>query len=352
MAVDTPSRISFASDNTAGAHPDVLQAVVDANDGCVMGYGADAYTAEAEELFRSELGDRAQPFLVFAGSAANVIALQAVTRSGDVIICSSDSHVFMSECGAPERLTGAKLIGLQDDHGRIAPRQIAEQVRSGHDPHSGNPAAVSITQATEKCTVYRPKEIRAIADTAHEHGLKLHMDGARLANAAVGLGVSLREITVDAGVDILSFGGTKNGLLGGEAVVCFDEETAHRLRYVRMQSLHLASKMRFLSVQFSALLRDGLWRRCAENANATATRLAAGLEGMPGVELLHPVEANLVVASLPAAAVAALHDSFDFYDRGHADGKTIIRLVGTFRSTTDEVDAFLEAARRELENGA
>ena len=341
-------RISFASDNSTGAHPDVLQAVVDANDGCVMGYGADPYTAEAEELFRHELGDQARPFLVFAGSAANVIALQAITRSGDAIACSSNSHVFMSECGAPERFTGSKLVGLRDHHGKIAPQQIAEQVVSGHDPHSGNLAAVSITQATEKCTVYRPDEIRAIAATAREHGLKLHMDGARLANAAVSLGASLREITVDAGVDILSFGGTKNGLLGGEAVVCFDDETAHRLGYVRMQSLHLASKMRFLAAQFSALLRDGLWRRCAENANATAARLAAGLEGLPGVELLHPVEANLLVASLPSTAAAALHERFDFYDRGQIEDRTTIRLVGSFRSTEAEVDAFLEAARKEL----
>lgn len=352
MAVRTSNRISFASDNTTGAHPDVLQAVVDANDGCVMGYGADAHTAEAEELFRWELGEQARPFLVFAGSAANVIALQAVTRGGDVIICSSDSHVFMSECGAPERLTGAKLIGLPDQHGKIAAQQIADQIARGGDPHSGNPAAVSITQATEKCTVYRPEEVRAIADVTHKHGLMLHMDGARLANAAVALGISLREITVGAGVDVLSFGGTKNGLLGGEAVVCFDEETAHRLRYVRMQSLHLASKMRFLSVQFSALLRDGLWQRCAKNANATAASLATGLEGLPGVKLLHPVEANIVVASLPAAAAAALHESFDFYDRGQAAGKTIIRLVGTFRSTDAEVDTFLSAARRELEAAA
>ena len=348
MAATAPPRISFASDNSTGAHPEVMQAVVDANDGCVMGYGRDPYTAEADELFRRELGDRAHPFLVYAGTAANVIALQAITRSGDVVLCSANSHVFQSECGAPERLTGSKLIGLPDDHGKIHTRQLLAEIERRTDPHSGNPAAISITQATEKCTVYRLDEIRAIADLAHERGLKLHMDGARLANAAISLGESLRAVTVDAGVDIVSFGGTKNGLLCGEAVVCFDDETAHRLSFVRMQSLQLASKMRFLSVQFSTLLRDGLWRRCAENANATAARLAAGLECLPGIELLHPVEANLIVLSMPDAVVAALHEGFDFYERSQSGGRTTIRLVGSFRTTDEEVDAFIQAAGREL----
>src|SRR5581483_11961461 len=254
-----PAR-SFASDNNAGVHPKVLEAIAAVNQGHVVGYGVDPYTEEAIENFKQHFGKDIEVFIVFNGTAANCLGLKALTESYQAVICADGAHIYTDECGAPEKFTGCKLIPIAAPDGKLTVESVSHAYHGIGDQHHVQPRVVSITQVTELGTVYKPREVRDLARFAHEHNMFLHMDGARIANAAVSLGLSLREATRDLGVDVLSFGGTKNGAMGAEAVIFFDKALSRDFLYIRKQGMQLASKMRFISAQFSALFTDDLWR--------------------------------------------------------------------------------------------
>ena len=335
----------FASDNHAGVHPDVLAALAGANDGHAGAYGGDPWTERAEELFRAHFGDEARGFPVFNGSGANVTVLDSLTRSFEAVICTETAHMHVDECGAPERIAGAKLYTVATEHGKLGPDDIGRWESRRGDDHHAQQRIVSITQATELGTVYTLAETRAIADAAHELGMLLHVDGARLANAAASLGVSLKELTTDCAVDAVSFGATKNGLMFGDAVVFLRPELADGFEFVRKQLGQLASKMRFLSAQFEALLAGDLWLRNARHANEMAARLAGAVGDLPGLEIVHPVEANGIFARLPRAAVETLladlpgEPPFHVWD----ERESIVRWMCAWDTTPDDVDEFAAA---------
>ncbi|BBK31007.1 L-threonine aldolase [Stella humosa] len=336
--------MNFASDNTAGAHPAVLQALAEASTGRAMPYGNDPWTdrvaARLAEIFETPV----EIFPVATGTACNALALSALTPPWGAVYCHEQAHVEVDECGAPEMFTGgAKLVTLPGQDGRIAPETLAEALDRGGfgSVHSVQPSALSLTQSTECGTVYRPDHLRALCDLAHAKGLGVHMDGARFANAVAALGAAPADITWRAGVDVLSLGATKNGAMAAEAVVFFDRGRADRFAFRRKRAGHLFSKMRFLSAQLEAYLADGLWLANAAHANAMATRLAAGLQGLPGVTLRHPVEANTLFAALPGPAIDAMAAAgFRFY-RWPDAGPDTIRLVTAFDTEAADVDAFL-----------
>ncbi len=334
----------FASDNYAGAHPEVLAAVAEANAGHAAAYGADPWSERAEELLRAHFGEETAAFLVFNGSAANVLCLRALCRPWESVICAAQAHVNVDEGGAPEAIAGLKLQAIPTRDAKLTPEDVEWQLGRVGDEHAVQPRVVSITQSTELGTRYTPYELSALAHFAHARGLLLHVDGARLANAAAGLDVSLREITTDAGVDAVSFGGTKNGLLLGEAVVFCDPAHAEGFAYLRKQTLQLASKARFLAAQFVALLEGDLWRRNATHANTMAAHLGEVLGGIPGVRLTQPVQANAVFAVLPPSVDDKLRRDWPFYTWDEATGE--VRLVCSWDTTPEEVDAFAAAAAR------
>ncbi len=337
---------SFASDNNAGVHPEILAAIAAANDGHVRAYGDDPYTARAVECFRDHFGPATEVFFVFNGTGANVLGIQALTRPHEAVICADFAHINVDECGAPEKFTGCKLLGVPAPAGKVTAEAVAGRLRGIGDQHHVQPRVVSISQSSEYGTVYTPAETSALADYCHANGLLLHMDGARISNAAAALGLPLRALTAAAGVDVLSFGGTKNGLLGGEAVVFFDPALADRFRFLRKQAMQLSSKMRFLGAQFAALLGDDLWLRSARHANAMARRLADGLRVIDGVTITQPVDANAVFALLPPSHVAALQSEAFFYVWD--EGRTEVRLMASFDTTEDDVDRFVAAVTRQL----
>lgn len=283
----------FASDNNAGIHPDILKAVGQADVGHAKGYGDDPWTEEAIAVFREIFGD-VEIFFVYGGTAANVLSLQAMTDSFNGIICSSVAHISVDECGAPEKFTGCKLIAIPSPDGKITVEQIRQYAHGVGDEHHVQPKVISITQATECGTVYSAGEILTITDYAHNNGMLVHVDGARIANAAVSLGAGLNDITGKAGIDALSFGGTKNGMMCGEAVVLFNKSFASNFKYIRKQGMQLASKMRFISAQFRALLTDGLWWKNARHANQMARLLAQELCQLPCVHITQKVQSNAV----------------------------------------------------------
>jgi threonine aldolase len=337
----------FASDNHSGAHPEVLAAIQAANEGHAPAYGEDSYTAVAEERFREHFGPETRAFPVFNGSGANVAALDAVTRGFESAICTETAHMHVDECGAPERIAGTKLLTVATEHGKLAPADIGRWEGRRGDDHFPQPRVVSITQATELGTVYEPDEVKAIADAAHELGMVLHVDGARLANAAAALDLALREITTDLGVDVVSFGGTKNGLLFGEAVVFLRPELAEGFIFVRKQLAQLASKMRFLAVQFDALLGGDLWLRNASHANEMARRLAEAVGAVDDVEIAHPVQANAVFARLPRPAIDRLLSDWPYVTPFYIWDEAVneVRWMCGWDTTPEDVDAFAGAVR-------
>jgi len=338
-----PSVHTFASDNYAGAHPEVLQAIVDAAGGHVGSYGADPYTQRLAEVVVETFGEGATIDPVLTGTGANVAALQALTPRWAAVICATTAHVYTDEGGAPERLGGLKLLTVPTPDGKLTPELIDRQAYGWGDQQRPQPLAVTITQSTELGTVYTPDEIRAVTDHAHTLGMRVHLDGARLANAAASLGVPLRAITRDVGVDSVSFGGTKNGLVLGESVVTFSEEARAGLVYLRKMDAQLASKMRFVSAQFLAMLEGDLWLRSATRANTMAARLAAGLATLPGVTVTQAVDANAVFVVLPPETVEPLRAAHHFYDWNRATGE--VRLMCSFDTTEAHVDRFVEDAR-------
>ena len=344
-----PSVRGFASDNYSGVHPEVLAALAAANEGHQVSYGEDDYTARLQQLMEQHFGEGIECFPVFNGTGANVLSLQSLLPRWGAVVCASTAHINMDENGAPERIGGIKLLQVPTADGKLTPELIDKEAWGWGDEHRAQPLAVSITQTTELGTCYTPEEVRAIAEHVHSKGMKLHMDGARLANAAAHLGVPLRAFTRDAGVDILSFGGTKNGLLFGEVVVALNPAAAQGLIYLRKMNMQLASKMRFMSAQFIALLEGDLWLRSASHANAMAARLRAGVESIPGVELSQKTESNGVFAILPAGVADRLRESFRFYDWNEA--KREVRWMCSFDTTEDDVDSFIAAIKRELAAG-
>ena len=332
---------SFGSDNHAPVHPAVLSAIAEANAGDAPSYGDDPWTSRAEELFKVHFGPDAEAFLVFTGTAANVLALDSVVRPYQAVICADTAHIHTDECGAPERHLGSKLLPVPAVDGKVTVDAASSAVRGVGDQHHVQPRVLSITQSTELGTRYAPDEVRELADWAHAHDLLLHLDGARLANAAAGLGVGLAEATAGCGVDVLSFGATKNGGLGAEAVVFLRSGLADGFRFRRKQGMQLASKMRYAAAQFVALLSDDLWRRNAASANAMASRLAAGVAGVPGVRITRPVEANAVFAVPPAGVVAPLQAAYPFYVWDERTGE--VRWMTSFATSEEDVDGFVTA---------
>ncbi|MGA7888988.1 MAG: low specificity L-threonine aldolase, partial [Candidatus Sulfotelmatobacter sp.] len=307
-----PAR-SFASDNNAGVHPEILEAIARANQGHVVAYGDDPYTDSAKKKFEEHFGPDIAVFFTFNGTGANVLGLQALTRSFQSILCSDYAHIYCDECGAPEKHTGCKLIPLPHQDGKITLASVRHAYHGIGDQHHSQPRVISITQCTEMGTVYQPEEIQTLARFAHERDMFLHVDGARMANAAASLGQTLRQATRDLGVDVLSFGGTKNGILGGEAVVFFRPELSRDFLYLRKQSMQLASKMRFIAAQFEALLTNDLWRRSAEHANRMARLLEKEVSRIPGVKVVWKVEANGVFVQIPREAIEKIKQHYFFY---------------------------------------
>ncbi len=346
----------FASDNYAGVHPEVLAAIADANGGHQISYGDDVYTERLHEVIRAEFGERAEVFPVFNGTGANVVALTSLLPRWGAVVATSTAHIHTDEGGAPEKMAGLKLYTVPTPDGKLTPELLATEAWGWGDEHRAQPLSVSITQTTELGTLYSPAEVRVIADWAHENGMALHMDGARVWNAAAALATPFATFTTDAGVDILSFGGTKNGLLGAEAIVVIDPDRlpggADSLRYLRKTSMQLTSKMRFLSVQLLALFDDKLGLRSATHANAMAARLRAALEAeiaagaIAGLSFSQATTANAVFAVLPNDAADRIRERVRFYDWDRAAGQ--VRWMCAFDTTPDDVDAFVTVIREEL----
>lgn len=346
MLNDTLYPKSFASDNHAGVHPAILDAISAANEGDAPAYGGDAATAVFERQIKDEFGDGAEGFAVLNGAGANMVGLALMLGRYDGIICADTAHIATHEAGAAERLLGVKLITVPTADGKLRPGDITTRLGGIGNPHESQPKVVSISQVTELGTCYSPDEIAALAETAHEAGLFLHVDGARLANAAAHLSCPLRAITTDTGVDVFSLGGTKNGALAAEAVVVLEPSLSRGVPFLRRQSLQLASKMRFISAQLSALLTDELWRSNAAHANAMATRLAEGTAGLPGVELAYPVESNAVFAALPEKATKALQERYLFHVWDEQTG--VVRWMTAFNTTPQQVDDFIRDIKSAL----
>jgi threonine aldolase len=337
-------RRGFASDNAATIHPEVLTAISAANVGHAYGYGHDGWSERLSDRFTEHFGRNARAYPVWSGTAANVLSLRATCRPWEAVICAPTAHLNVDECGAPEAIGGVKLLLAETEHGKLSPESVDRRIERVGDVHAVQPRVVSISQCTELGTVYAVDEVRELAAFAHARGLLLHVDGARLANAAAALDVLLAEITVGSGVDVLSFGGTKNGLLGAEAVVFLAPELGEGFEYLRKQSLQLASKMRFLSAQLEALLTDGLWLRCAAHANAMAARLAERVGGVRGVSITRPVQTNAVFARLAPDAIASLQRDYDFYvwDEHQAE----VRWMCSWDTTEADVEEFAAAVER------
>jgi len=339
---------SFASDNNAGIHPEVLKAIAAVNQGHVVGYGDDPYTASATRVFKRNFGEGIEVFFVFNGTAANCLGLKALTKSYEAIICSESAHINNDECGAPEKFTGCKLIPIPTKDGKLTVDAVKSAWHGIGDEHHVQPRVISITQATEMGTIYRPDEIRALAGFAHEHGMFLHVDGARIANAAAASGLNLRQCTNDLGVDVLSFGATKNGAMGAEAIVFFDPALAGDFKFYRKQGMQLASKMRFLSAQFEALFKGDLWLRNAQHANRMAQLLKREVSKIPKVKVVYKVEANGVFVQIPRSAIAKLQKRYFFYLWN--EQQSVVRWMCSWDTTESDVKQFAEFVVRTVGN--
>ena len=337
---------SFASDNNAGVHPKILEAIIAANEGHVIAYGDDPYTARATLKFQQQFGKEAEVFFVFGGTGANVLGLKAVTEPHHAIICAETAHINVDECGAPEKFTGCKLLTVTAENGKLQVDRIKHFLHGVGFEHHVQPRVISVSQSTEMGTVYAVEELKALSRFAHKNNMLLHMDGARIANAAVSLKRELKDITVAAGVDILSFGGAKNGMMYGEAVVFFDRSLAKDFKYTRKQGTHLPSKMRFISAQFEALFTGDLWRRNAEHANRMAQILARELSQMPQVKITQKVDANGVFAIIPPRYVPALMEKYFFYVWNEETSE--VRFMTAFDTTADDIRDFVRLMRKTL----
>jgi threonine aldolase len=336
----------FASDNNAGIHPDILNELSVINKGHVIGYGSDKFTEEAHELFRQHLGKSTETFFVFTGTAANVLGISAVTRSWNSVITASSAHLEQDECGAPEKFIGCKVLTADTPDGKITTELIEKHMHGFDFEHHAQPKVISITQSTEMGTVYSIDEIRKISDYAHSTGLLLHMDGARIANAAISLGLPFKAITTDAGIDVLSFGGTKNGMMAGEAVCFLKPGLSSDFKYIRKQGMQLASKMRFISAQYIAYFRNDLWKKCASHANSMARILAEKIKDLEGVRITQPVQSNGVFVVIPHDVAEKVRQQFFFYPWD--EKKSEYRLMASWDTAEEDIEEFVSLLRKEL----
>jgi len=345
--VDTTAMSAFAgfgSDNHAGVHPAVLKALEHVNSGYAVAYGDDETTAQAVALFKNIFGSASDPYFLYNGTGANILGLRTVMESFNSVICTDVAHLTVHECCGPESFIGCKLVPVPTPDGKLTVDAVDSCLIGVGDPHMAQPRVVSLTEATERGTVYRPAEIKALSKYAHEHGLLVHMDGARLCNAAASLQVGLNELVGEVGVDVLSFGGTKNGMMFGEAVVFFDKEASSCFPFFRKQGMQLTSKMRYISAQFIAMLEGDLWLQNARHANVTAQVLAEGLRKISGVKITQPVEANMVFAVLPERSIGKLQK--DFFFHRFNERKREVRFVCSFQTQSLEIEVFLAAVRK------
>ena len=326
---------SFASDNNSSVHPEVMQALVDANAGHALGYGDDKWTEEATEMVKSLFARPCEPLFVFNGTGSNTMALQLMTRPYHIIFCAETGHIAVDECGAPGKGTGCFIRTIATPDGKLTPELLAPYMVNFGVEHHSQPGAVYISQCTELGTIYKPQELRELCDYAHAHGLQVHMDGARIANAAAALGLSIDEVSAACGIDTLTLGGTKNGLMGAECVVIFNENMIGEGRYFRKQACQLASKMRYLSAQFKAFLSNDLWLRCAQHANHMAQLLVEGLRQLPDVTFTQQVESNQIFLTMPIEKSRKLHDKYYFYYWNEPVGE--MRLVTSWDTTEEDI---------------
>ncbi|MDD2382274.1 MAG: low specificity L-threonine aldolase [Mariniphaga sp.] len=336
----------FASDNNSGVHPLIFQAMMDANQDHVTGYGGDPYTARAIEIFREKFGSDTRVFFVFNGTGANVLGLSSVTRSFHSIICAETAHIEEDECGAPEKFTGCKLLPVKAVNGKVTVEQVLPHLKGFQFEHHAQPRVISISQVTEMGTVYQPAEIRELADLAHRHHMFLHMDGARIANAAVALDMDFKSFTKDCGVDVLSFGGTKNGMMLGEAVLFFNSGLSSDTRYLRKQSMQLYSKMRFVGAQFVAYFENDLWKEMATHSNRMAELLASEVAQIPKINITQPVEANGIFAEIPPQLIEPLQKQFFFYIWNEKTSE--VRWMTSFDTTEEEIRQFVKCIKTQL----
>ena len=342
----TTSKRGFASDNNAGVHPEILKEIESANGGHALGYGNDIWTEKAKELFREQLGRDAEVYFVFTGTAANTLGLSGVTRPWNSVITAFTAHIEQDECGAPEKFTGCKVLTVDTPDGKIKPEMLSRHMHGFDFEHHSQPKVISITQATEMGTVYSVDEIRALADFAHEKGMLLHMDGARIANAAISLNLPFRAFTTDAGVDVLSFGGTKNGMMYGEAVCFLKKGLSVDFKYIRKQGMQLASKMRYISVQYIAYFENDLWKRNATHANSMAQILAEKLEAINSIRITQPVEANGVFAIIPKESAEKVSRSYFFYPWNELISE--YRLMTSWDTTEEDIENLVSLLRKYL----
>ena len=334
----------FASDNNAGVSPGVLAKLAEVNQGHAIGYGDDRYTEEAVSLFKDHFGQSAHPFFVFTGTAANVLNIAAGSKSYHSVICAETAHIQQDECGAPEKFAGCKLIPVPTIDGKLNPRLIQPHLHSFGFEHHSQPGIISISQSTEMGTVYTPEEIKALANLAHKHNMLLHVDGARLANAVVSLNSGFKEVISDSGVDLLSFGGTKNGLMAAESVVIFRDELLPEFKYWRKQAMQLASKMRFISAQFIAYFENELWKRNARHANEMAKKLFEAVKSVPGVTVTQEVQSNAVFAIIKRELIADLQKEYFFYMWNEHENE--VRWMTAFDTTEEDIEKFAALLRK------
>lgn len=336
----------FASDNNAGIHSEILSEIASANSGHVTGYGSDVYTEKALNLFKEHLGPLTETFFVFTGTAANVLGLSSILRSWNSVITASTAHLEQDECGAPEKLTGCKVLTVDTPDGKIDVSLLDKHMHGFDFEHHSQPKVISITQSTEMGTVYSAVEIRKIADFAHSKGMLLHMDGARIANAAVTLNMPFKAFTTDAGVDVLSFGGTKNGMMFGEAICFLKPGLSTDFKYMRKQGMQLASKMRFISAQYIAYFRDELWKKSASHSNDMAKILEKRLEPIKGIKITQKVQSNGVFVIMPSEVAERVRKQFFFYPWDEKVSE--YRLMTSWDTTEEDIDGFVELLSNEL----
>ncbi len=344
-----PVRRGFASDNNAGVHPEILKGIIEANDGHVLGYGADGYTEYATGLLKKHLGDSAEVFFVFNGTAANVLGLTGITRQWNSVITAYTAHIEQDECGAPERFTGCKILTVDTADGKINPETVGRHMHGFDFEHHSQPKVISISQSTEMGTVYSPGEIKDLAGYAHSKGLLLHVDGARLSNASVSLDLPFRKFTTDAGVDVLSFGGTKNGMMYGEAVCFLRPGLADNFKYIRKQGMQLASKMRFISSQYVSFFRDDLWKKLASHSNKMASLLGERIKDIAGLTINQPIQSNAVFVSIPHNVAERVRRQYFFYPWN--EERSEYRLMTSWDTTEEDIEIFVSLLKKEMHSG-
>ena len=336
----------FASDNHSGIHSDILKAIISVNVGHVRAYGDDEYTIRAINKLKEFFGNAIDVYFVYNGTAANILGIKTITESYNSIICADTAHLFVHECGGPEKFTGCKLISIPTNDGKLTINRIKPHIVGFGNPHRAQPKVISITQPTELGTVYTPKEIKELSDFAHKNRMLIHMDGARLCNAAAYLNVNLKEITKNVGVDVLSFGGTKNGMMFGEAVIFLTSNLSNNFKYIRKQGMQLASKMRFISAQFEAFLSNDLWLKNAKHSNRMAQYLYREIKGIPQIKITQKVETNAIFAVMPKKFIPILQKKYFFHILNELTAE--VRWMCSFDTNEIDVKNFADIIKKTI----